>query len=198
MTGIANSAATMKAKIATRRAAIKHVGPEVAGVHVFDAFCGKGEMREQVWNEADTYVGCDKRYTPFESVRRFVGDNRVVLRSVDLQPYNIFDLDAFGSPWGCALIIAARRKWKPKERGAVIVTDGSGGKLRFGGGTFTAVRELSGVERILATPHAIDLLHTQLCQSFCKLANVRLARLVSSRSQLGQVIYFTAILFEGT
>lgn len=102
---------------------------------VFDAFCGDGGMFRAAWYRATKYVGCDLRFWPPQQAdtrRRFVADNMRVMRAIDLQEYNIFDLDAYGSPWEHMLVLASRRKWAPKEVGAVILTDGTNLKMRFG------------------------------------------------------------------
>jgi hypothetical protein len=110
-----------RAKIEIRR----NVAAAIGGVplHVFDAFAGAGVLHRAVWRDlAASYTGCDKRY--FKDGRRvFVADNRRVLRALDLSRFNVFDLDAYGSPWEQAVIIAAKRKLAPGERAAIIVTD---------------------------------------------------------------------------
>lgn len=90
-------------------------------------------MWRAVWNRAANYVGCDlKWWTPETEFRRYVADNVRLMRAIDLQQFNIFDLDAYGSPWELGLILAARRKWASGEVGAVILTDGTDQKTRFG------------------------------------------------------------------
>lgn len=130
------------AKVELRRRLLSEVGQERAVV--FDAFAGSGEMYREVWSAAAGYVGCDLRM--FRDGRRaFVADNRRVLRAVDLATFNVFDLDAYGSPWEQALIIAARRKVAADERIAIALTEGSGLKLKTGG-IPDALRILCGVK----------------------------------------------------
>lgn len=122
-----NNVSAHRAKVQIRRAVLEHVKP----ARVFDAFCGEGVMFREVWKDAAEYIGCDQRdWSPQETIRRFVADNQRVLRCIELDRFNIFDLDAFGSPWEQALIIAARRRWKAGERGGLVVTDGD--LLRMG------------------------------------------------------------------
>lgn len=123
-----NHAAALPAKVEIRERILAAV-PDAA---VFDAFAGSGEMYRRVWHRAPGYVGCDTRY--FADDRpAFVADNRRVLRAIDLTRYGIFDLDAYGSPWEQAIIIAGRRLVQPGERIGMCLTDGSNVGLRLGG-----------------------------------------------------------------
>ena len=121
-----NNPQARAAKIDIRRRALAAIGADQA--HVFDAFAGAGELYAEVWKDAASYTGCDLKYTPIRGDQRlmFAADNRRVLRSIDLAPFNVFDLDAYGSPWEQALIVAVRRGVAPGERIAFIVTEGGG------------------------------------------------------------------------
>lgn len=119
---IQNHVASVGAKVELRRRVLDAVGRDA---RVFDAFAGAGEMYKAVWCEAAGYAGCDKRWYRDERLC-WVADNRRVLRTVDLSAYSIFDLDAWGSPWEQALIVAARRRVEPGERIGVVLTEGSG------------------------------------------------------------------------
>jgi hypothetical protein len=104
---------------------------EIGKANVFDAFAGPGEMYRAVWRGADSYVGCDLTWYGDDRIA-FVADNRRVLRCIDLSAFNVFDLDSFGSPWEQAIIVAARRKVVVGERIGMILTEGSGLKLKMG------------------------------------------------------------------
>ena len=122
-----NSARITKAAIRSR--VLASIGAEQA--HVFDAYAGAGVAYYGVWKRAASYVGCDLKWYPDERLV-YVADNRRVLRLIDLLAFNIFDLDAFGSPWEQAYIMSARRTLSPGERFGLVITDGSGLKLKFG------------------------------------------------------------------
>jgi hypothetical protein len=125
---IQNRAGAVGAKVDIRSRVLAAVG---AGARVFDAFAGAGEMHDAVWRDAAGYAGCDQRW--FRDDRLcWVADNRRVLRSIDLAPYSIFDLDAWGSPWEQALIIAARRAVVPGEKIGMVLTEGSGMRMKQG------------------------------------------------------------------
>jgi hypothetical protein len=132
-----------RAKVEIRRRVAAAInGP----VHVFDAFAGAGGLYRDAWRSlAASYVGCDLRY--FRDGRKvFVADNRRVLRALDLAPFNVFDLDAYGAPWEQAVIIAAKRKLAPGERVGIIVTDN--GLLYKNSNISHAVTDLIGLHRL--------------------------------------------------
>lgn len=138
---IQHSPAAIKAKLEIRARALEVIGkPSV----VFDAFAGDGAMFSGVWNRADRYVGCDLKWIR-DGRLMFVADNRRVLRSIDLMPFNVFDLDAFGFPWEQALIVADRRPVKAGEHIAIILTEG--GQLSYNGNSVPrAVSILGGIK----------------------------------------------------
>lgn len=89
-------------------------------------------MHDAVWKRADSYVGIDQEW--FRDARRvYIGDAHLILRGVDLQPFTIFDVDAYGSPWLAAWTIAKLRRWTPGEVVGFVLTYGSGLKLKLGG-----------------------------------------------------------------
>lgn len=136
-----NNPEAFQAKVDLRKQVLSLVNP----ARVFDAFCGTGKMFQAVWKDADAYVGCDSREWKFTDPPRFVSDNHAVMRSIDLNVFNVFDFDSYGSPWDQVLILAARRKWKPGEMGGMILTDGSSLKTRMGGIPFS-LATLAGLE----------------------------------------------------
>lgn len=56
--------------------------------------------------------------------KRFTSSHNIVLRAIDLQPFNLFDIDAFGSPWEQVWIISRRRQLNAGERIALAITSG--------------------------------------------------------------------------
>lgn len=125
---IHNSPLAFDAKVRIRQFVFDAVG---STVHVFDAFAGMGKMYHAVWRNADSYIGCDLEWARDERLA-FVADNRRVLRIIDLYKFNTFDLDAHGSPWHAAYIIANRRSVKAGERIGLVLTDGSGMRYKMG------------------------------------------------------------------
>lgn len=124
-----NHAERAHAKVALRRRVLAAIGGPQA--RVFDAFAGSGAMYRAAWKDAAAYTGCDLRQ--FGGGRlAYVADNLRVLRAVDLSAFNVFDLDAYGSPWKQATVIAARRDLAPGERIALVLTDGAPMRARLG------------------------------------------------------------------
>lgn len=118
------------AKVSLRAWVLENIGKEKASV--FDAFAGSGVMFRSVWAEAASYCGCDEKF--FRDRRpAFVADNLRVLRVINLSRFNIFDLDAYGSPWSQAWIIATRRGiLKQGEKIGFVTTDGGRMKSKMG------------------------------------------------------------------
>lgn len=142
---IRNHEASFDAKVAIRQNVLDAIGADEA--RVFEAYAGAGEMHRAVWHRASSCVGCDLEW--FSGSRlAFVADNRRVLRTIDLGRFNIFDLDAFGSPWEQAIIVAARRRVAAGERIGMVLTDGSGLTLKQGGLPL-ALAELAGLSQRL-------------------------------------------------
>lgn len=194
--GTHNGARAVHAKLEMRERVLEHVTP----ARVFDAFCGPdGEMWRAVWSRAASYVGCDEVYVPFDPRRRFVGDNRRVMRAIDLQAFNVFDLDAFGEPWEQLTILAARRTWQDGERGAIILT-WSDLKTRWGYASH-ALASAAGL-KTLKVGKGADLSVTPMAiRSFFRAANVKPVKSWSARgSSTGRGSNkqsYSAIVFDG-
>jgi len=138
-----NSKAAESAKARIREMVLAAIGAENA--RVFDAFAGEGAMYRAVWKDAAEYIGCDKQWFPHDARKTYVGDNRRVLRAIDLAHFTIFDCDHWGSPWEQLYIIAARRPLAPGERLGLVVTEGTGLKMNMGG-TSKALAKLAGIK----------------------------------------------------
>jgi hypothetical protein len=136
---VKNAAAAEAAKVEIRR----NILAEIGEARVFDAYAGQGAMHAAVWSKAASYVGCDLELAQGPR-SAFVADNRRVLRAVDLQAFNLFDLDAYGSPWEAALIIASNRRAGPGERIGMAITEGSSMSLRLSS-IPTALRVIAGI-----------------------------------------------------
>lgn len=139
-----NNRRAFKAKVEIRRLVFDAVGAQ-GEVAVFDAFAGPGEMYSAVWKDAKSYTGCDLRRQS-DGRRMFVADNRRVMRAISLAPFNVFDLDAYGSPWEQAIIIADRRHVAAGELLGLVLTEGNGFAYKSNV-VPVAIAELTGIRR---------------------------------------------------
>ena len=190
-----NNPAAREAKLELRRRVLAEVTP----ARVFDAFCGRGEMYRGVWKEGATdYVGCDERPWHRDDPPRFVADNTRLMRAIDLGRFNVFDFDAYGSPWDQALILAARRKWQPGEKGALVLTDGSAFSL---GWTHIppGMRELAGLATKIGPStksHVADLMDMAR-RGWAKRSHVTILAMWQAAVKTGAEVVYTALVFEG-
>ena len=171
---------------------------EVRPARVLDAYCGpEGEMHRRAWHRADGYAGIDTAWRPEDERRRYVGDNRVVLRAIDLGAFNVFDLDSFSSPWALSVIIAARRPWAPGERGALVLTDYTGAFAQCGAKPCAGLRELSGLVGILPRKQTGHDLRAAALRGWVERARVRVLHSWEFVRAGGADIVYSAIVFEG-
>lgn len=194
-----NRPGALEAKAALRRHVLELVQP----ARVLDAYCGPiGEMHRAVWHGATSYVGIDQEWRREDARTRFVGDTCTILRAIDLNAFNVFDLDAFGSPWDAALIVAARRAWEPGERGAVVFTDGSGMCTSFGDRVPRALGELVQIHATVAAGRAgAEALHRMAVTAWARRAGVEIERRWLAVSLAGAVgalpMFYSAAVFTG-
>lgn len=188
-----NHRSARSAKVELRRLALEAVGADRASV--LECFAGLGDMHRAAWAGARSAVGCDLKWGKDDRLA-YVVDNRRLLRCLDLSAFNVFDLDAYGSPWEQVTIIAARRRLAPGERIALVLTDGAMMRARLGRveGAFAA---LAGVRSDLpgSAREWQDLtraaLHTVAARMGGKLAALHIAD-ASKRPML-----YSAAVIEG-
>jgi hypothetical protein len=164
---------------------------------VFDAFAGTGEMFRRVWHLAPGYVGCDLRWFPEDPRPAFAADNRRVLRAIDLGAFGIFDLDAYGSPWEQACIIAARRTVRPGERIGLCLTEGANLKLKMGGAP-KAMAALCGMKASavgLASSH--DELISKAINGLARRMRCDLVRAWRARGKSAARVIYLGLVLEG-
>lgn len=188
-----NAPTGLSAKIDIRRRVLAKVGPGKASV--FDAFAGDGAMFDAVWKDAKRYVGCDLEWYRGQRLA-YVADNRRVLRALDLYGYNLFDLDAHGSPWEQAYIIARRRPMRPGERLGFILTEGSGLKLKLGGypNSLCVMAGINPSARGGARQH--PMLIDRAILRFCRLLGGELAHRWQAKGKTGAAVHYIGIVVE--
>lgn len=186
-----NHPLSMEAKIELRQNVLEHLG---APARVFEAFAGDGSMYRGAWHQAEHYVGCDLEWYRDDRYV-FVGDNRRVLRAIPLEPFNVFDLDAYGSPWEQALIVADRRKWKKGERVSLIITDGTGLNMRFGQMP-GAVTQLTGIKKFAGVSRKREWIISRCLAAWAGRIGAQPVKRWSAHKKQGASVLYIASIFE--
>lgn len=187
-----NSSAMFAAKAEIRRKVLN----AVVNPSVFDAYAGSGRMHDAVWCDAMAYTGCDLRF--FADRRTaFVADNRRVLRAIDLDGFNIFDLDSYGSPWEQIAIIAARRAVRGGEVLGFCLTEGSGLALKMGRVPvgLTSMFGLSGLTAGLIRQH--DVLIDAAITAMAKKMGVQVERRWETKGKTGAMVRYIGLVLRG-
>lgn len=122
--GKENSSASTKIEL--RRWLVGELG---GAPRILDCFCAAGEMWRRAYDAPgpDPYLGLDKEQ--YDDARAtIVCDSRRFLRhvDVDLGAWDLFDLDAFGTPLEHLAIICERLRPAAGRRVGFALTDGTG------------------------------------------------------------------------
>ena len=75
---------------------------------VLDLYCGTGRMYEEVWQRADTYFGVDA-HKPHRLASTMKLSADAAVQMLELDEWNIFDIDCYSSPWKVARRICRKR-----------------------------------------------------------------------------------------
>lgn len=189
-----NNPAAHQAKVKLRQVILEEIGPQRA--HVFDAFAGEGVMYRSVWQKAASCVGCDLKLY-WDDRLAFVCDNVRVLRAVPLAQFNVFDFDAYGSPWEQVLIVADNRKLAPGERIAFALTEGSGMGIKLGNFP-KALKALAGLRGRANGAHRFhDDVIRRAIQGLASRMDASIKRIVQARGKTGARMFYLAVILEG-
>lgn len=167
---------------------------EAVGGRVFDGYAGGGVMWGAVWRKAEGYEGCDEKYFPDDRVM-YVCDCVRLMRNIDLAPFSIFDFDSYGSPWDNVVVLAARRRVAKGERIEVVLTEGSGLKLKFGA-LPNSLAALAGVRaRLSGAGRGGKELAARALNAMARRMNCRVEKTWrAERAQGSAMLYFGVVL----
>lgn len=156
--------AKVDAKVLLRQAVLAEITVDEAAV--LDVFCGKGEMYGAVWHKAKMYTGIDKKKY-FDSRVLVCGTAEKAIRLVDIKKYNIFDIDAYGSPYEILSYVVANVGSTHRKLGFVL-TDGVQMDMRMGR-VCTGIRQLTGIKtKIIKNVHSMhDELIYRIIENVC-------------------------------
>ena len=122
----------------------------VSNPRILDCYCGPGGMWEKAYSSTSNYVGLDKTLYR-DSRTTLVCENVDYLKSADLDQFDVFDLDAFGSPMEALAITCNRIRWKSRSRIGIVLTDGTGLNAKLNATSVAYVKYL-GISRHRKTP----------------------------------------------
>jgi predicted RNA-binding protein len=125
--GVKTNNAKIDAKINLRR------DIDCSDKSVLEVFCGDGVMFSDVWKDAKHYEGIDiKKYDNDKRIVH-IGDAATILKKIDLSTFDVFDIDAYGSPYECLFIILDKIGRAPIKKDIYfVITDGIQIDLRMG------------------------------------------------------------------
>ena len=154
-------------------------------------------MFRAVWHSAAEYVGCDKQFYPHDARMAYVGDNRRVLRAIDLASFTVFDLDSWGSPWDQLYLIAARRPLAPGERIGLVITEGLGLKMNMGG-TGKALAKLARIKTHMPGMGAArnDVIERAL-KRICEMMHATIAKRWQANGNKGSRVAYMGMVLQG-
>lgn len=187
-----NHPAALTAKVGLRERVLEQIGAAA----VFDAFGGGGELYRKVWHRCASYIGCDKTWYRDDRLM-YVADSRRVMRAIDLQPFNIFDFDSYGSPWEHVTILCARRAVAPGERIGVMLTEGSGLKVNMGQLPY-ALALLAGLRPdIRGAAGAFGRVIDKAIVGMCRRLNCQIVSRWEAYGKTGAGVIYIGLVLEG-
>lgn len=168
----------------------------IRSAHVLEVYCGGGEMYRDIWREADSYTGVDnKKY--FDERHTICGDAEKVVSAIDLGSFNVFDIDAYGSPYEVLDIITNRIRASEHKKIGFVITDGIEMDLKLGR-ICKGLRLLTGINmHIVKRAHVI---HDDLISSVIARVSERLQMKVDAvkiaRGKTGASMRYYAFLLS--
>jgi hypothetical protein len=189
----------LSAKVNLRRWLVQELGGQP---NIIDCFCAAGMLWDRAYDKTPNYLGLDIRQ--FDDARRtIVCDSKRFLRHADvrLEDFDLFDLDAFGSPMEHLAIICSRIRLEPGRRVGFVLTDGTGFNARMNG-TPKGLLKFVGVSPHKRTSVQSDFRDEIAARAVAKcLAIAGLKSLEAKRAQVGEAgaaMRYAAILAEAT
>ena len=116
---------SLQAKVAVRLWLLERIDHPA----VLDLYCGRnGQMYRNAWKRAEVYLGTDKRQ-PHDLAPTLRMSAERAIAGLNLDSYNVFDIDPYDSPWAIA-----RKVLQRKNEGVVgmALTSGEGRGLKNG------------------------------------------------------------------
>lgn len=173
------------------------VASQIDGWSVLDLYCGaSGEMYKGIWHKAHRYFGTDK-YSPHSLAPTARMSAEMATQSLNLDEFNIFDVDCYASPWIVARRILRRRG---PGRFGLILTNGESRGLR-NGTTNEIVRVtlgVSGLSDLRLLGRYQELVNGLMIRSLGEINGIRLTRGAWStlRKVAGNEMYYIGLIVD--
>lgn len=135
----------LEAKIQVRKDLLLSLKEEgVISPRILDAYCGSGVMWEKAYDSTSNYVGLDSKQWDDKRMT-IVCDNRRYLRhcETDLNQFDIFDLDAYGSPAEALYLVCRKLSWQRTKTVGIVLTVGTGFNAKMNGTPIALLNYLS-------------------------------------------------------
>lgn len=188
-----NGKKTNNAKTSAKKELRQGVLSQMKSAHVLEVFCGAGEMYNAVWSMAKSYVGIDK-VKFFDCRNTICGDAMKVVSTMDLSGFNVFDIDAYGSPYDILCLILNRIQGEKQQYGFCI-TDGVSMDLRLGR-ICKGIRELTGIEHHIVKNAAImhDEIINDIIKTVCDRLNCHVTHFRIANGKTGAAMKYYAFV----
>jgi hypothetical protein len=182
---------TNNAKISAKKDIREFVMSQIAKQSVLEVFSGLGEMYNSVWHKADDYQGIDK-VKVFDSRDTLCGDVHKLIRRADVQRFNIFDIDAYGSPY--EILDYITQTIRPCGDVAFVLTDGTNMDLKLGR-VCKGIRNFVGIENhILKRASVIhDDIIGMIAKEIARRLKMRIMSMRIARGKTGSSMRYWAI-----
>jgi len=162
---------------------------------VLDLYCGKnGRMYRGIWSQAEDYFGVDK-YTPHQLAPTARMSAERASQQLDLDRYNLFDVDCYSSPWVVARTILHRRG---PGRFGLVMTSGEDRGLRNGHANEIIRRSIgaSGLSDYRLLVRYRELVIGLMLRSLGEIKGVQLLRAV--KAETDRHIQYIGLIVEKT
>lgn len=192
--GKENSSASTKVEL--RRWLVEQLG---GAPRVLDCFCAAGEMWRRAYGEPgpDRYLGLDReRYDDARAT--IICDSRRFLRHVDVElgAYDLFDLDAFGTPLEHLALVCARLRPAAGRRVGFALTDGTLFNAKMNS-VSSGLLEFLGMQRHRGGKVQLmhrEAMHSTAVRRCLEMAGLRLLEAREAKKEAGAGMRYQALL----
>ena len=159
--------------------------------NVLDCFAGSGRIRREVYVKCK-YTGLD--LDPVENSDILKIDNIKFLRSQNLSEFNMFDLDAYGSPWRQFITIMSRKTFT--QNTGFALTESLFGNPRHEPLPL-GMKPFVGIPKKMYVPHLVRHRHffpRLMVYQFAKNNNLKISDALTSNN--GKMTYYYGFILS--